>query len=290
MEAKMNTIVITGATSGIGLETARIMAQLGYFVIGIGHSRANCERAEENILSENPDAKTTYFSADLMQQREVLRVAADVIAYLNINRNGELYALINNAGCVCSRYATTEEGYEQQFALNYLAGFLLTYQLLPLLQKTKGRIIMTGSASHKGIRVRWDDVMLRRGYNPLTAYKQSKLCSILFAKGLNDRYSASGMRAYVVDPGLVNTDIGNKRTGGLVNFIWALRKRHGMPPAVPAKTFAFLCEQKETPEGLYYYLCGENMYSKQVTSKNADRLFALSERLCGIYYGKETAL
>ncbi len=283
----MKTVIITGATSGIGLETARILTRQGYFVIGIGHSKENCERAKENILSEKTDAKITYFLADLMQQREVLRVADEIAAYLHTNCNGELYALINNAGCVRSWYTTTDEGYEQQFALNYLAGFLLTHELLPLLQKAGGRVIMTGSESHKGIKVHWDDVMLRHGYNPLTAYKQSKLCNILFAKGLNDRYAASGIRAYVVDPGLVNTDIGNKKTGGLVNFIWALRKRHGVSPTVPAKTYAFLCEQEVAPKGLYYYLCKENTYSKQVTSENADRLFTLSERLCGIHYCME---
>jgi NAD(P)-dependent dehydrogenase (short-subunit alcohol dehydrogenase family) len=103
---------------------------------------------------------------------------------------------------------------------------------------------------------------------------------------LNDRYATAGIRAYVVDPGLVNTDIGNKETGGLVNFIWSLRKRYGVPPSVPAKTFAFLCEQKIPPEGLYYCLCKEKNYSRQVTSENADRLFELSERLCDIRYGK----
>lgn len=283
----MNTIVITGATSGIGLETARILARQGYFVIGIGHSEENCERAKKNILSENADAKITYFLADLMQQREVLRAAKEITEYLNENCNGELFALINNAGCVRSWYMTTEEGYEQQFALNYLAGFLLSHELLPFLRKANGRVIMTGSQSHKGIKVHWDDVMLRRGYNPLTAYKQSKLCGILFAKGFNDRYAASGIQAYVVDPGLVNTDIGNKKTGGIVNFIWALRKRHGVPPTIPAKTYAFLVGQKDTPQSLYYFLCKEKKYSEQVTKENSDRLFALSERLCGIRYSRE---
>ncbi|HHV58726.1 MAG TPA: SDR family NAD(P)-dependent oxidoreductase [Clostridiaceae bacterium] len=282
----MNTIVITGASSGIGLETARILTRQGFNVLGVSRSEDNCKKAEENILSENPNARISFFVADLMQQREVVRVAEEIILYLNEHCDGELYALINNAGCVRSWYMTTEEGYEQQFAINHLAGFLLTYKLLPALMKVRGCVIMTGSDSHKGIRVHWSDVMLRRRYNPLTAYKQSKLCNILFAKGLNDRYAAAGIRAYVVDPGLVKTDIGNKETGSLVNFIWTLRKRHGVTPDIPAKTYAFLCEQKNKLEGLYYYLCKEKSYSKQVTSENANRLFELSERLCDISYEK----
>ncbi|MEA4833034.1 MAG: SDR family NAD(P)-dependent oxidoreductase [Oscillospiraceae bacterium] len=282
----MNTIIITGATSGIGLEIARILTRQKFMVIGVGHSKENCERAKEIILSENPAANITYFQADLMQQKEILQLSEKIAEYINSNCNGKLYALINNAGCVRSWYTTTDEGYEQQFALNYLAAFLLTNKLFPFLQETNGRVFMTGSGSHKGIKVHWDDIMLRHGYNPLTAYKQSKLCDILFAKGLNDRYALSGIHAYVVDPGLVNTDIGNKKTGGLVNFIWTLRKHHGVPPSVPAETYAFLCAQKEPPDGLYYYLCKEQTYSRQVTSENANRLFALSERLCGINYSE----
>lgn len=282
----MKTVVITGATSGIGLEAARILCAQGFHVLGIGHSRVNCDKAKADILSGNPNARFDYFLADLMQQRAVLSVAGELSAYLNENCGGQLHALINNAGCVRSWYMTTDEGYEQQFALNYLAGFLLTHALLPFLQKAGGRVIMTGSKSHKGIRVHWDDVMLRRGYNPLTAYKQSKLCGVLFARGFNDRYAALGIHACVVDPGLVNTDIGSKKTGGLVHFIWSLRKRHGVSPVVPAKTFAYLCGQEESPKGLYYHLCKESAYSRQVTGKNADTLFALSERLCGVRYAE----
>jgi NAD(P)-dependent dehydrogenase (short-subunit alcohol dehydrogenase family) len=283
----MNTIVITGATSGIGLETARILSEQGNRIIGIGHSEANCERAKMDILSENPEAKIEFLLADLMQEREVIRVAQEIVARLNDDCDGELFALINNAGCIRSWYTTTEEGYEQQFALNHLAGFLLTFALLPYLQKAKGRVFITGSGSHKGIQVHWNDVMLRRRYNPLTAYKQSKLCNLLFAKALNDRTPQYGIRAYVVDPGLVNTDIGNKKTGMLVNLIWSLRKRHGAPPAIPARTYTYLCNREYTPDGLYYYHCKEVDYSKQVTAENADRLFALSERLCGVRYPQE---
>jgi NAD(P)-dependent dehydrogenase (short-subunit alcohol dehydrogenase family) len=280
----MKSVVITGATSGIGLETARVLAAQGFFLIGIGRSVENCKRAEKSIFSDYPKAKIKYFTADLIQQREVLRVAGEVQDCLSENCDSALDVLINNAGCVRSWYTTTDEGYEQQFALNHLAAFLLTYKLLPMLKKAKGRIIMTGSKSHKGTKVHWADVMLHKGYNPLKAYKQSKLCNILFARGLNDRFAGVGIRAYVVDPGLVNTDIGNKNTGTLVNLIWTLRKRHGVSPAVPAKNYAFLCECDDPPEGLYYYLCRERSYSRQVTQENADRLFVLSERLCGISY------
>ncbi len=280
----MKTIVITGATSGIGFETAKLLATKSFRIIGIGRNETRCTRAKAAILAAVPDAEVTYFTADLMQQREVNHVAAVLTDYIISSCDGQLFTLINNAGCARGRYMTTEDGYEQQFALNYLAGFLLTYRLLPLLRAANGRVIMTGSQSHKGSRVHWNDVMLSRRYNPLTAYKQSKLCSTIFAKGLNDRFAQLGVHAYVVDPGLVRTDIGNKDAGGLVNLVWSLRKLGGISPEIPARTYACLCEAQDAPSGLYYYLCRERAYSRKVTRENADRLFALSEQLCGISY------
>lgn len=280
----MKTVIITGATSGIGLETALKLTLKGYFVIGVGHSKENCDKAMQQLLQRNPKAKTVFFSGELMQQRELTRVADELEKYVSEHCKGEIYALINNVGGVRSWYQTTEEGYEQQFALNHLASFMLTYRLLPYIEKALGRVIMTGSNSHKGIKMHWDDVMLKEGYNALTAYKQSKLCNILFAKALNDRYSRNGISAYTVDPGLVKTNIGNKQTGGLVNFIWSLRKRQGVSPEIPAETYVFLCERESAPSGLYYYLDHERTFSKEVTQENADRLFELSERLCGIKY------
>jgi NAD(P)-dependent dehydrogenase (short-subunit alcohol dehydrogenase family) len=283
----MKTIVITGATSGIGLESAKLLAKKGYRILGVGRSEERCGKARDEILARNEHANVAFFTADLMQQRDVLRVADEITAYIDENGGGELHALINNAGCVRSWYMTTDEGYEQQFALNYLSAFLLTHRLLPPLKKANGRVILTGSGSHKHTKVRWDDIMLRRRYNPLLAYKQSKLLGMLFAKGMNDRLSDTATRAYVVDPGLVNTDIGNKGTGGLVDLVWKLRKGRGVSPAVPAETFAFLCDSERQPQGLYYYLCRERRFSGQVTAENAERLFRLSEKLCNVRFGKE---
>ena len=283
----MKTVAITGATSGIGLETARLLAGKGYRVIGVGHNAENCEKALRDLLAQQPDADVTMIAADLLQRREVLRAAKEIAVRVTERSGGELYALINNAGCARSWYMTTEEGFEHQFALNYLAGYLLTDALLPQLRKAGGRVIMTGSESHRNCRVRWNNVMLSDGYHPLAAYKQSKLCDILFARGLNDRYADWGIRGYTVDPGLVNTEIGSKQTAGIVRYFWERHKRRGVSPAVPARTYVYLCDQETAPDGLYYSLCREKRHSRQVTGQNADRLFALSEQLCGAPFGEE---
>ncbi len=280
----MDTIVITGATSGIGLASALELARNNFNIIGIGRDPKRCESAKDTIQSSRTSARVTFFAADLMQQREVNRVCDEISKYIEQNCEGKLFSLINNAGCARSWYMTTEEGYEQLFALNHLAGFLVTYRLLPYLISASGRVIMTGSESHKHMRIRWDDVMFQNGYHPLLAYKQSKLCNLLFAKALNDRYGWRGLHAYAVDPGLVHTEIGCKNTGGIVSFVWNNRKRHGVSPDVPAKTYAYLCAQQPAPKGLYFHLCKPRRYSAQVEWKNAERLFRLSETLCGIRY------
>ena len=194
-------------------------------------------------------------------------------------------ALISNAGCVRSWYMTTPEGYEHQFALNHLAGFLLTHELLPNLRKANGRILLTSSGSHRMMRMRWNDVMFEKRYHPLLAYKQSKLCNMLFARGLNDLYGDAGLHAYGVDPGLVRTDIGNKNTGGLVGYVWARRKKHGVDPDVPAQIYERLVTAEPAHGCLCHDLSGVSTPSSEVNSVNAGRLFALSERLLNIKFG-----
>lgn len=110
------------------------------------------------------------------------------------------------------------------------------------------------------------------------------------AAAFNDRFLDRGVRAYVVDPGLVSTDIGFKQTGGLVSLVWKLRKASGSPPERPAKTYAFLCTPPFAETGLYYFDSKPAQYDRHV-DRHADRqrLFTLSETLCGItHFGGET--
>lgn len=124
----MKTVVITGATSGIGLETAKKLAQKGFRVLGVGRSGERCASAENAVRAAAPGAETKYFTADLLRQREVNRLAEELTDHIAQSCGEELFALINNAGCARGCYMTTEDGYEQQFALNVLAGFLLTHR------------------------------------------------------------------------------------------------------------------------------------------------------------------
>ena len=281
----MKTVVVTGATSGIGFAVSAEFLKGGCRVIGLGHSEKNCQAAKETLLSVNPSYDITYLCGDMMQQPEVVRLAGELRRNLELNSGGQLHALVNNAGCVRSWYMTTGEGYEQQFALNHLSGFLLTHELFVNLVKGSGRILFTSSGSHKRMKMNWQDLMFQKHYRPLFVYKQSKLCNMLTVFELNDRYSGQGIRAYGIDPGLVRTEIGHKNTGKLVDFVWKSRSRHGVDPSVPAKVYAELINGESKAEGLCYGIGGLVKHSGQVTKQNANRLFEMSEKLCHIRFG-----
>ncbi len=273
------TVVVTGATSGIGFSVVNTLLDGGYSVIGVGRSEKSSQIALDKIKLTKKDADVVYVSANFSVLKEIQNLADQIQNVLQQHHGSELFALINNAGCIKRYYTTTPEGFEEQFVTNHLSGFLLTQKLLPYIMKAKGRVIMTGSNSHKKMKIRWEDPMFKRKYSPLMAYKQSKLCNMLFAMSLNEKYGDE-INAYVVDPGLVNTEIGNKNTGGLVGLVWNLRKKSGKSPEVCAKTYRYLCDEKQ--EGLYHYMCKSAPYSNQVTSPNAKKLYSLSEKLCGI--------
>jgi retinol dehydrogenase-12 len=280
----MKTAVITGATSGIGLAVAKTLSQIGFAVIGIGREQSKCEEAATQIKEHTPSASVQFFCGDLVQQTDVNRLADEIVAHLKKHNGGKLDVLINNAGGVRNWYTTSREGYETQFALNHLAGFLLTYRLLPFLKKTGGIMILTGSDSHKNMKIRWRDIMFKKHYSCLNAYKQSKLCNMMFAKRFNDILMNTGVRAYVVDPGLVNTDIGTKGTSGLVSWIWKKRQKYGVHPSVSAQTYAHICTEPNL-KGLYFHRCEPRAYSKIVdNAAESKRLWDLSERLCEINY------
>lgn len=281
----MKTVVITGATSGIGFAVAEGCLSAGYRVLGIGRNPERIASSLKALRDSHPGTEVDFFQADLSEQDETERVAKEIGEYLDSHCGGELFGLVNNAGCVRSWHTTNRKGYETQFALNHLAAFVLTSRLFPWLLRGKGRVLFTSSRSHFGMKIRWKDVMFEKAYHPLLAYKQSKLCNLLFAFSLNRRYGEQGIRAYGIDPGLVRTDIGGKDTGGLVRFVWNLRKRGGREPEVPARTYLTLLVADPAPEGLYFHDSRPVRFSREVREDSAQKLFELSERLAGFSFG-----
>ena len=289
------TMVVTGATAGIGLAAARALVGRGAHVIGVGRSDERCRSARQMILEESPEASVSMLVADLSSQRQVRGLAADIRVLLQEAGDTKLDVLVNNAGTVSSWHKVTEDGYELQFAVNHLAPFLLTHELMPMLQQApSARVLIVSSGSHYGTDMHWSDVMYRQHYNCLVAYKQSKLANVLFIAELNRRLGdQSSIRAYAVDPGLVNTEIGLKGTSGIENLVWQFRRSGGVTPEQGADTVVYLAGEPDIPASHRIYwkertpLAPSNI---ALDEAEAARLWSLSERLCGVVWMPEEVL
>ncbi len=282
--------VITGATSGIGLATVKELVARGMYVIGSGRSKERCCAAQEEVRNGCPGANIHYLTADLSSLGEVERLGAEIRQQLSRDGIEHIDVLINNAGTVSSWYISTVDGFELQFAVNHLASFRLTYELLPLLARSpEGTVIVISSGSHYRTKIHWKDVMLRKHYNCLQAYKQTKLANVLFAAELNRRLVSVGstIRAFAVDPGLVNTDIGLKGTGGIVKKIWKMRSKSGTSAEQPAQTIAWLAAESDARKTDEVYWKDKSPLNPSRYSRRPDvgkRFWELSERMCAIRY------
>ena len=232
MEEQQNkkTYVVTGATSGIGLAVVEQLLDRGANVIGVGRSPERCSRQMERLAEAYPQAKLAYVLADLALQPEVREAAREIEELLTVWQVEALDGLVNNAGTFAYWQTLTAEGFDTQWAVNHLAPFLLTHELLPLLERSPdARVITVSSASHYRTKLRWNDIQLLERYNPLRAYKQTKLANVLFTAELNRRLGdPSHVRAFAADPGLVNTGIGEKAGSRFAQWIWSLRRRGGI--------------------------------------------------------------
>lgn len=291
MNIKVNmnekTVVITGASSGIGLATAKDLAERRAYVIGVGRSQERCREAEESIRKAYPDAKICFIIADLSSLTQVRELAQKIKQKIKEINKDRLDVLINNAGTVSNWYRATEDGFELQFAVNYLSQFLLTHELMPLIQAAPtGRIISLSSGSHLRTWINWKDIMLRKHYNCLMAYKQTKLFSVLFCTELNRRIGTNQKtHAYAVDPGLVNTEIGFKGTTGIVKWVWEKRSSKGIDPAKAAESVAYLAYEPsiQNSTSVYWKECMPQKPSNYSQREDiAKRLWEVSEKMCRI--------
>lgn len=216
------TAIVTGASSGIGTETARALAGAGARVVLAVRDPAKGARTAETIARLHPDADLSVRELDTAR-------LASVRAFGERWRRdgGPIDCLVLNAGIVAvPRREESEDGFERQLATNYLGHFALTGLLLPSLRPSpETRIVLVASLAHRGGVIRFHDPHWREGYGPQRAYRQSKLAMLMFALERERRLRASGglERALAAHPGLATTDIFRRgdRAGGLQQ--WAGR-------------------------------------------------------------------
>lgn len=249
-------VVITGGNVGIGLETARGLAKLGAHVVIACRDAARAAHARSELKRSVPNATIEVVELDLGSLASVKRCADSLT-----QRLPRLDVLINNAGVWPRQRRLTADGREQTMGINHLGHFALTTQLLPLLRKARGRVVVVSSGLHARGKMEWDDLMSERGgFSGQRAYAQSKLANVLFANELARREAPYGVTANSLHPGVVKTQLARE-------FPELLRTVAGMVMLTPekgAQTSIYLASSSELNNvtGKYFDKCKAKAPSK----------------------------
>jgi len=271
------TILVTGATSGIGKQTALELAQLGAHVVIVGRNPEKTSLVVEELKQQSGSTKIDFLLADLSSLKSVRQLAAEILA-----RYPKLDVLINNAGAINMSREVTADGYERTFATNHLAYFLLATLLVPALEKAGGaRIINVSSDAHRTGRMKFDDLMAERGYSAWLQYGRSKLANIYFTREAARRFADKNITVNALHPGFVASEFLSK--GG----VWKLLKPFAYLFAVDipggARTSVYLASSDEVAgiTGKYFYKCKPKRPQKYAEDDEAAaRLWDASAALC----------
>jgi NAD(P)-dependent dehydrogenase (short-subunit alcohol dehydrogenase family) len=284
--------VITGASSGLGLETARVLAGRGATVVLAGRDAGKIARAAETI---QPGQVQTA-ELDLASLESVRTAAADLTA-----RFPRLDLLINNAGVMMPPYGLTKDGYELQFGTNHLGHFALTGLLMDSLLAVPGsRVVTVSSNGHRAGRMNFADLQSARHYQRMAAYGRSKLANLMFTYELQRRLSAAGAKtlALAAHPGTARTDLARHMSGmaqgamgsrwGALNSWWVQDAAMGALPTLRAATDpAAVGGTYYGPDGLFQLTGYPVVVTSSARSHNKEaqrRLWVESEQLTGITY------
>jgi NAD(P)-dependent dehydrogenase (short-subunit alcohol dehydrogenase family) len=273
--------MVTGATSGLGLATARQLAALGATVIVVGRDAAKCAAVSASISSGSGAGAVDWLVADFADQDAVRRLAVEAN-----ERYPRLDVLVNNAGATYAKRRMTPEGAELTLAVNHLAPFLLTTLLLDRLRESApARIVNVSSVAHESARFDFDDPAMERGYRPFAAYGRSKLANLWFTHELARRLEGSGVTVNAVHPGLVRTALGD-HSGALRRGGWRLLhvayRKHSLSPDEGAAAITHLATAPELEDVTGRYFVGRRPAESSPPSRDpaaAARLWALSEEL-----------
>lgn len=278
---KDQVVLITGATSGIGLATAHDLAARGATVVLVARNQQKGLAVRDQIRAETGNPKVEVLFADLSSQQAIRELAS---AFQE--RYSQLHVLINNAGGIFFRRETTVDGLELTFALDHLAYFLLTNLLLDTLKASApARIINISSNAEASGRINFDDLQATRGYAPFPVYAQAKLANMLFTYDLARRLAGSGVTVNAVRPGPVATHFGGSGQGLLNRIFPMIFRIIGKPPAEAAQTVSMLATAPELAE-----VSGKAFYENREQPTSAlshdqavqQRLWQISAQLTGV--------
>jgi retinol dehydrogenase-12 len=274
--------LVTGATSGIGLEAAAQLSRMGAEVLLCGRNENKLAGAVARIAALNPGAKLTPLKADLSSLDEIRRLSDSVH-----QKCRRLDVLINNAGAFFLERQTTIDGLERTFALNHLAYFALTLRLMDLLTTGNGvRIINIASSAHLKGRLDLDDLQRSRAYGARAAYRGSKLANVLFTFELARRLGPGPVTVNAVHPGLVATNFA-RDNGWRGWFIGIAFQLLGISIEKGARTMVYLASASQVAGVTGEYFANEQIAKCADIARDealARRLWVESERLTGLSF------
>lgn len=278
MEKKI--ALVTGANSGMGMASARMLARKGYFVLMLVRSEKRGKEAFKMLNEEQPGSFQLIL-CDLSDLQSVRKAASFI---------GETYekidVMLNNAGVITTQRELTKEGLEMQFSVNHVGHFLLTMLLLQKLQKGS-RIIQVASGAHKWGDIHFEDLSLEKRFQPFKAYGQSKLANVLFAKELSKKLAPYGITVNSCHPGAVATNMGVNRETGFGRGITKLLKPFFRSPEEGASTAVYLATDPsvEGITGEYLYNGKPGKVSRKARDEElSQKLFQWTEDFTGVFF------
>lgn len=272
---RVKTAIVTGASSGVGLETARGLVAQGYRVVLAVRDVAKGEAVAREI------GGAEVMRLDLADLDSVRAFAAAFLA-----RHERLHVLVNNAGIHTAQRTTTPQGHETTFATNHLGHFLLTRLLLDRMKASApARIVNVASEAHRFGTMDFDDLMGERRWSGILAYNRSKLANVMFTYALARRLEGTRVTANAVHPGSVRTRWARREDSGAFRFVVALASPFLLSPEKGARTSLRVATDPALESVSGRYFVREKPATSSVLSRDVDaqeRLWRDSERLVGL--------
>ena len=272
-------VMVTGATNGIGLETARGLASMGTTVIGVGRNPQKCADVAKSIAGTTSNPNVEFLVADLSAQSQVRKLAETFR-----QKYDRLDVLVNNAGGYFARREESSDGIEMTWALNHLNYFLFTDLLLDVLKHSApARIVNVSSCAHTRVKqINFDDVEFKKGFSGWTVYGHSKLANVLFTYELSRHLGGTKVTANALHPGFVATGFGHNNGGLMRTGINLVQKIVAKRPEQGAETSIYLSSSPEVEGVTGKYFSDKKEIKSSAASYDvnaARRLWELSEQM-----------
>jgi NAD(P)-dependent dehydrogenase (short-subunit alcohol dehydrogenase family) len=275
------TVLITGATNGIGKIAAIELARMGASVAIVARSKDKGNSVLEEIKRETGRVQVELFLADLSSMADVRKLAQEFAA-----THTSLDVLVNNAGALYSERKLSADGLEMTFALNHVSYFLLTNLLLPVLKTApSARVVSVSSAAHFMGKVDFEDLQAERGFNGWKAYNASKLENVMFTFALARRLQGTGVTANCLHPGFVKTGFGGGNAGFMSTLLTLGQNLFAITPEAGAQTMIHLASSPDVAGVTGRYFDKNRAVASSAASLDQvaqERLWALSEKLTGL--------